>query len=228
VTTRRQLHRIDMMNAIILIGRRQLTESGAANLSLRAIARDIGVVSSAVYRYVPSRDDLLTELIVDAYEELGDHVGAADDAAPADDPTARLKAVGAAMRAWALREPARYALIHGNPVPGYRAPSTRTDRPGLRVVTVIAQIMRDAERPGQATPAPPTDATHEDMDRLRAALDVELSDTQAQGVLFAWSWLLGWINNETFGHLSGLEHLEELFDKQLDRLTGMLQIRTKT
>src|ERR1700757_5460364 len=59
---------------IVELGRRHLVEPGAAGLSVRAIARDLGMVSSAVYRYVSSRDELLTLLLIDAYSDLADAV----------------------------------------------------------------------------------------------------------------------------------------------------------
>ena len=116
------------MQDITRIGREHLAEHGAAALSLRAVARDLGVVSSAVYRYVANRDDLLTLLVVDGYDELGDAVDAAVADVPADDYRGRFLAVGRAVRAWALREPATYALLFGSPVPGYEAPAS--GRPG--------------------------------------------------------------------------------------------------
>ena len=78
---KRQESRNRIEGQIIELGRRHLMTEGAAGLSLRAIARDLGMVSSAVYRYVSSRDDLLTLLLVDAYSELADAVDRAREAA---------------------------------------------------------------------------------------------------------------------------------------------------
>ena len=60
-----------MHRAILDAGRRRLASDGATGLSLRAVARDVGMVSSAVYRYVPNRDALLTALIIESYDALG-------------------------------------------------------------------------------------------------------------------------------------------------------------
>src|SRR6476660_3087620 len=129
---KRQESRDRIEGQIIELGRRHLVTEGAAGLSLRAIARDLGMVSSAVYRYVASRDDLLTLMLVDAYSELADAV---DDAAAAADGTWRdqLLAMTHAARAWAVDQPARWALLYGSPVPGYHAPRERTVGPGTRV-----------------------------------------------------------------------------------------------
>src|SRR5215469_12823473 len=113
--------RAEMIGEIKAVARRHL-ETDGANLSLRAVARDMGMVSSALYRYFASRDELLTALILDAYNALGDTVEAAD--AGITDRTklrARWFASTGAVRSWALANPAEYALIYGSPVPGYAA-----------------------------------------------------------------------------------------------------------
>src|SRR4029079_4389701 len=119
-------HRIE--GQIIELGRRHLVTEGAAGLSLRAIARDLGMVSSALYRSVASRDDLLTLLLVDAYSELADEV---DRAAAAGGPWRdQLLAMANAVRAWAVDQPARWALLYGSPGPGYHAARARQRRTG--------------------------------------------------------------------------------------------------
>ena len=135
--TPRQRARAQTLEDITRIGRRHLATEGAAALSVRAVARDLGVVSSAIYRYVRSRDDLLTLLLVDGYNDLGDAVDEAAGAVAADDFRGRFLAIGRAVRTWALREPATYALLFGSPVPGYRAPSDQTTGPGTRVITAL-------------------------------------------------------------------------------------------
>src|SRR6478735_7224871 len=105
--TPRQRARAQTLEDITRIGRQHLATEGAAALSLRAVARDLGVVSSAVYRYVRSRDELLTLLVVDGYNELGDEVDAALARAPVHDFAERFRTVGRAVRGWGLREPAR-------------------------------------------------------------------------------------------------------------------------
>ena len=121
---------------IIELGRRHLVTEGAAGLSLRAIARDLGMVSSAVYRYVASRDDLLTLLLVDAYSELADAVDRAR-AAAGGSWRDQLLAMARAARQWAVDQPASWALLYGSPVPGYHAPRERTVGPGTRVVGAL-------------------------------------------------------------------------------------------
>src|SRR3984957_11293087 len=115
--------RAEMIAEIKTIARRHL-ETDGADLSLRAVARDMGMVSSALYRYFASRDELLTALILDGYNSLGAAVEAADLAVAA---STRLRdrwlAVTTSVRSWALASPAEYALLYGSPVPGYAAPA---------------------------------------------------------------------------------------------------------
>src|SRR5258708_35415158 len=117
--------RAEMTAEIKAIARQHLQTDGA-NLSLRAVSRDMGMVSSAIYRYFSSRDELLTALILDAYNSLADTVEAAD--ASVTDRTwlrDRWLASARAVRSWAMTTPAEYALLYGRPGPGLRRPRER-------------------------------------------------------------------------------------------------------
>src|SRR6478752_4870041 len=110
--TARERVRAELIEEITEIARRHLARDGAAGLSLRAVARDMGMVSSAIYRYFPSRDDLLTALIVDGYNAIGEVAEQADAASPVGDYPGRWLAVGRAVRDWALAHPHEYALVY--------------------------------------------------------------------------------------------------------------------
>jgi AcrR family transcriptional regulator len=133
--TARERARAELTREIKQEARRQLAAHGAQGLSLRAVARELGMVSSALYRYFPSRDELLTALIIDAYDALGDTAEAADAGQPPADIRGRWEATCRAVRDWALAHPHEYALIYGSPVPGYRAPQA-TVAPATRVARV--------------------------------------------------------------------------------------------
>jgi len=105
---------------------KQIAETGAATLSLRSIARELGITAPAIYNYHPDRDALVTALIVDAYTSLGESQQAAIDALPADDNVTRLSALGLAYREWAVAYTQRYLLIFGTPIPNYVAPEIIT------------------------------------------------------------------------------------------------------
>ena len=118
----RERNRVELTAAILDSARDQLAGGGASALSLRAIARELGMASSAIYRYFPSRDALLTQLIIDAYNSLADHVSEHETSVPRTRLHRRFRAIGRAVRSWALANEHEYALIYGTPVPGYQAP----------------------------------------------------------------------------------------------------------
>src|SRR4029077_16744838 len=90
------------------------------------------MASSALYRYFKSRDELLTRLIIDAYDALGAAAEVAEATVDRNDLAGRFAATCTAVRAWSLAHPNEYALIYGSPVPGYPAPAA-TLRPPRRV-----------------------------------------------------------------------------------------------
>ena len=130
MTTARERARAETTEAILPRPARQLAEVGAAALSLRAVAREVGMVSSAVYRYFPSRDELLTALIVEAYDAVGEAAEAARREAAGGAAASAGSPCGGAVRAWAQAHPAQYALIYGSPGARLRgARRTRSRRP---------------------------------------------------------------------------------------------------
>ncbi|OII36145.1 TetR/AcrR family transcriptional regulator [Curtobacterium sp. MMLR14_002] len=140
--TARALARQTVTADILAAARTRLTDEGPAALSLRAVARDVGMVSSAVYRYFPSRDDLLTALLITDYDELGSAVEAAGAAAgPA--PGARWVAMCRAIRDWSIAHPGDFALLFGSPVPGYAAPR-ETVVPATRTTLALVHVVADA------------------------------------------------------------------------------------
>lgn len=181
------------------LGREHLRTHGAAGLSLRAIARDLGVVSSAVYRYVAGRDDLLTLLVVEAYTDLAD---AAEAAMPRGaTPRARLLAAAEAVRAWAVADPARWALLYGSPVPGYRAPAEATTEPGTRVVRALLREFAAAEVAGGIRadlPTVPASLTA-DTATIRATVGLTMSDAAVLAATHLWATLVGGVSLEVFG-----------------------------
>lgn len=188
---------------IIRLGREHLALHGAAGLSLRAVARDLGVVSSAVYRYVESRDELLTLLLIDAYGELADEVDAAVGALPRGHFAGQFFALGRCVRSWALREPARYALLFGSPVPGYHAPAERTTGPGTRVIYTLMGILDAAYRAGdlaaESSSAVVVPALSVDMEAIRSEPALAIPEAwMARGAL-VWTALFGAVSFEVFG-----------------------------
>ena len=136
-----------MTEAILRSARTQLETAGVEGVTLREVARDIGIAVSALYRYVDNRDDLITELLVEAFTDHADAVDAAVDAVVEstgpDDITGAIVAAFRAYRAWSVEHPAQFGLAFGAPVPGYSAPAGRTVavavRPGGRVMGLFAR-----------------------------------------------------------------------------------------
>ena len=141
--TARERARAELTREIKEEARRQVAAEGAQRLSLRAVARELGMVSSAVYRYFPSRDSLLTALIIDAYDALGAAVESADAGRPRSDLRGRWRAICHSVRDWAVARPHEYALIYGSPVPGYRAPQD-TIAPASRAGLMLGHLLTDA------------------------------------------------------------------------------------
>ncbi|MFD3521812.1 TetR/AcrR family transcriptional regulator [Streptomyces sp. NPDC058653] len=201
MVTSRQAAREQMMSDIVRVGREHLATVLPADLSLRAVARDIGVVPSALYRYVKDREALITLLIVDAYDELADEVDAALATAAARSHRERLEEAVLAARAWAVREPSRFAMLYGTPVPGYSAPGEQTVAPGTRLALALARLVEDAWRAGRLRVVePPADPTvRADMERLRGAFGFEMPVGNVSRVYGLWSAVIGAILFDTFG-----------------------------
>ncbi|WAC55834.1 TetR/AcrR family transcriptional regulator [Gordonia sp. SL306] len=220
---RRAANRAAMESEIRRLGRAHLRTDGAAGLSLRAIARDMGVVSSAVYRYVPSRDDLLTLLLVEAYSDLADTVDAAVGAVDESRPYDRLRAATRALRRWAIDDPARWALLYGSPVPGYTAPAEQTVEPGTRVVgTLIAEVARaHATRETAAADSVPSSVAS-DFDAIRTEFGTDLPDEAMLVATTLWATTIGAISLEVFGQYGSdtFTDPEALFVAQIDLALG--------
>jgi AcrR family transcriptional regulator len=195
--------RAEMTEEIKAVARRHLASDGA-NLSLRAVARDMGMASSAVYRYFTSRDDLLTALIIEAYDSVGEaaeRAVAAAAGAGASFPD-RLVLMGHAVREWALAEPHQWALIYGSPVPGYQAPQD-TIGPATRVIFQIAAIIRDAVAAGRIGPQPEISGRY--TEELRAVADqfgAGIPPRLVGAGMAAFIQLCGAVSAERFGQLN--------------------------
>src|ERR1700694_471488 len=222
---KRQDTRDRIEGQIIELGRRHLVTEGAAGLSLRAIARDLGMVSSAVYRYVASRDDLLTLLLIDGYSELA---GAVDRARESADGSWRdqVVAIAHAARQWAIAQPASWALLYGSPVPGYHAPPERTVGPGTRVVGALFDAVAAGIAAGDipVTNMVLSQPMSSDFERLREEFDFSGDDSAVAKCFLLWAGLVGAISLEVFGQY-GADTLTDpaaVFDLQVRLLVETL------
>ena len=213
--------RAELTAEILDAGRRQLAEVGAAALSLRAVAREVGMVSSAVYRYFPSRDELLTALIVEAYDAVGAAAEQADEG-HRDEPTAiRWAALAVAVRGWASSHPNEYALIYGSPVPGYAAPPDTID-PAARPALAFLRIVADGVARGEIDPGDgeAISALAGDFGGIRDGGAPGVPDEVVARALLVWTQLFGAISFELFGHLHNVIHDYDALFAELVRRTG--------
>ncbi|KUN29872.1 TetR family transcriptional regulator [Streptomyces antibioticus] len=213
IRTARARAREELIDKIKMSARGQLALQGAASLSLRAVARELGMTSSAVYRYFPSRDDLLTALIVDGFDALGECAeDAAADAPSHSTPAARWQVVWEAVRAWAVANPHEYALLYGSPVPDYAAPEN-TVGPAARVGLVLIALAGEALSQGTLQPVQRT------VPVVESAAG-GLPNWAAARLVECWTQLFGLISFELFGHLRGVVEEPGEFFAQTVRETG--------
>ncbi|WP_433711491.1 TetR/AcrR family transcriptional regulator [Nocardia sp. CA-084685] len=189
----RERYRVQMRAEIKQCAWEQIATAGASALSLNAIAKQVGVSGPALYRYFASRDELLTELIRDAYRSLADTLRAAQDSG------ADVARLAYALREWALVDPQRYFLIYGTPVPGYHAPDDTTDISN-EIMTMLIEAF-SALSPDK--PTTPFDAHLEHHRRWAADHSVPVITLHC--AIAFWTRLHGVLSLELAGHFTGME-----------------------
>jgi AcrR family transcriptional regulator len=204
--------RAEMTDEIKAVARRHLATDGA-NLSLRAVARDLGMASSAVYRYFASRDELLTAMIIDAYDALGSTAEASVNAGAFPD---RFLSVCHAVRDWALAHPHEWALIYGSPVPGYQAPRD-TVGPAVRVILLIGRIVAEAAAAGEVQAGEPIGGKlGKDLTFVAEQAAPGAPPQLVARAVGAWIHLCGAVSAELFGQLNNtIEARREFFELQM-------------
>ncbi len=215
--TARQRARTELTVEITSAARAQLAEHGAVALSPAGVARELGMVSSALYRYFPSRDELLTALILDAYGSLADAGAAAQARVRRTDYRRRWLVTSRAVRRWAIAHPNEYALIYGSPVPGYLAPR-ETVEPATRVMLLFLDIVREAFEAGSLpvrpqAPSDPEPKLEAQLHSVATEFAPGLPEPVLAGVFYGFSQMLGGISLELYGHFVGsLDPTDQFFD----------------
>ena len=230
--TVRERARVELTREIVETARRHLATDGAAALSLRAVARDLGMASSAIYRYMPSRDDLLTTLIIEAYQSMGITAAQHEATVRRDDFPGRWLAVCQAVRAWALARPHEYALIYGSPVPGYAAPQD-TIAPASLIGVVMISIVVDAAAAGAIDPTTVPKLSEElqaAIEPVRGFVPPDLPDELVVRALIAWTHIFGAISFELFGHRHNVVASDEsaraaFFDEEARRIGALVGLQ---
>ncbi|WP_433466435.1 WHG domain-containing protein [Spirillospora sp. CA-128828] len=211
-----------MIEEIKAAARRRLAADGA-DLSLRRVASDLDIVPSALYRYFSSRDQLLTALIIEAYQALAEAARQAAAQAQSARPRDRFLAVSHAVRQWALDHPAEYNLLYGGPVPGYAAPQD-TVAPAATVILLLVEIAAEGAARGQTLPpsAPMPEPVRKDLQELIDQHPVDISEELLNRVFAGWTHLFGLISFEVFGRLETIIHARrDYFDHQMGLMADL-------
>ena len=194
-----------------------MREQGTTDIRFTDIARVMGMTPPALYRYYADRNELLTDLITDAYDHLGEAILVARESLDPDDIPGRWLAAASAYRQWAGREPQRFALILGLPVPGYSAPQEGpTTQAAKAAMGQLAELFVSAATSGRLHPPLVTEvsgAVAACASDKHPELDGIVPPESFQAMLHAWAALHGFTSLETYGHLDWLdpEAREELF-----------------
>ncbi|MGH3367240.1 MAG: TetR/AcrR family transcriptional regulator [Nocardioidaceae bacterium] len=229
--SRRERVRAATIAEIKAVGLRLMHETGRTDLRFSDIAREMGMTAPGLYRYFADSSELLTALIVDAYDDLGAVVGAARDQQPHEDVWGRVLATSRAYRDWARAEPERFALIFGIPVPGYCGPDEGpTTEAAKRAMGQLQTVFLGASRLGQLSEplmsgcddafVAGVNAAHDDdhlmpgaWDDDRTAVEEALTPVTVQAMLHFWVSLQGFVSLDAYGHFDwlGADAREALF-----------------
>ena len=228
--SRRERVRQATVEEIKAVARAQMAAEGTAGVSLRAIAREMGMTAPALYRYFGSRDELVTALVTDAYDALADAMEAAVAAAGPGGHAERVRAAFGAFRTWGLEHPTEFALIFGSPIPGYIAPEA-TRPAGLRYTDLLGRLLAEALADGALDPArvavqPSPDLARqvEEFQRRRGGPGLP-APVMAFG-LGAWARVHGLVTLEVFGHLApAIGDGAALFDQELETIIRQSGLR---
>jgi AcrR family transcriptional regulator len=227
--SRRDRRRQETVDDIKATARRQLADAGPAGISLRAIARDLGMTASAVHYYFPSRQALLDALIADGFSSLADALRSSYDQAGAVPPDERWLAVCRAHRAWALRRPSEYLLLYGHTGGAAGRVHPQARQAMSDVVAVLFAMMRnavtngdvDTDRIEAATPAP----LREQLAAWREATAGlgDLPDGALAACMIGFAQLHGAITLELIGHVPPqLTDQSALFDCRMAHIAASL------
>ena len=216
--TMRERYRAQVRGEVKEAALRQLAESGPAGLSIAAIGKQLGVSGPALYRYFASRDELLTELVIDAYDDLADALRAAASDAPSQQPRARLEALARGYRSWALAQPHRYRLLFGPPLPGYDAHAQRLVAASESSMNLLLDVLRPL---GDRAPAPPTQPLTSQLASWAQTHAFDIDPAVALRAILIWSRLHGLVSLEIAGNFTSMGiDPGQLFEAQLPALTA--------
>lgn len=215
-STPRERFRAQIRDEIKQAALRQLAASGPAGVSVNAIGKELGVSGPALYRYFSSRDELLTELVIDAYDDLAAALREATRKTPSQPERRRLDAFARAYRAWAIAQPHRYRLLFGPPLPGHDAHAERQVEAAQASMDLLIEALpkpSDARRPTKPLAA--------ELTRWASTRGARVDPSTALRAVLTWSRLHGFVSLEIAGNYASMGiDPDQLFDVALSRLAS--------
>jgi AcrR family transcriptional regulator len=218
---RRERARAAMLEEIKQTALELMREQGSPDVRFSDIARAMGLTAPALYRYYANRDELLTDMIVDAFDDLAAHLSGAVQSVPDDDVGGRLFAAATAYRRWASAEPLRFALIFGQPVAGYAAPeqgpTTEAAQRAMSNLGALVTLAMERNELGEPLVREAGPALAAAAAQKSAGMGHDIPPATYQAMLHAWSGLHGFTCLEAYGHLHwlGPDANDEIFASQV-------------
>jgi AcrR family transcriptional regulator len=221
-STIRERYRAQVRAEIKQAALAQLGRAGPAGVSISAIGKQLGVSGPALYRYFASRDELLTELVIDAYHDLADALSAAASHASGQDPRARLEAFARAYRSWALAQPHRYRLLYGPPLPGYDAHAQRLVDAAQAAMNLLLGTLAELEDPITTSPSQPLASQ---LSAWAQPHHPGIDPATALRAIVTWSRLHGIVSLEIAGNFTSMGiDPGQLFEIELATITTNIHI----
>lgn len=212
--TPRQRFRAQIREEIKQAALRQLAKSGPAGVSVNAIGKELGVSGPALYRYFTNRDELLTELVIDAYNDLAAALQAAIDQTPNRAPRRRFEALARAYRAWALAQPYRYNLLFEPPLPGYDAHAERLIEAAQASMGLLIETL-----PNHGKTSRSTATLDSELHEWAAKRGAQIDASNALSAVLTWSRLHGFVSLEIAGNYTSMGiDPDQLFETELRAL----------
>jgi AcrR family transcriptional regulator len=215
-STPRERFRAQIRDEIKQAALDQLATSGPAGVSMNAIGKKLGVSGPALYRYFSNRDELLTELVIDAYDDLAAALRPATRETPSQPTCRRFEAFARAYRGWALAQPHRYRLLFGPPLPGYDAHVERLVEAAQALMDLLIETM-----PADNNARRPTRPLAAELTRWASARGAQVDPSTALRAVLAWSRLHGFVSLEIAGNYASMGiDPDQLFEAELGGLAG--------
>jgi AcrR family transcriptional regulator len=215
-STPRKRFRAQIRDEIKQAALRQLATQGPAGVSVNAIGKELGVSGPALYRYFSSRDELLTELVIDAYGDLATALRDVIDETPNQPTRRRFGTFARTYRGWALAQPHRYQLLFGPPLPGYDAHAERLIEAAQALMDLLIRTL-----PAPSNTLRPTKPFAAELTRWANARGAQVDPSTALHAVLTWSHMHGFVSLEIAGNYASMNiDPNQLFEAELIRLTS--------